>query len=396
MSSLERSARLGATTMPTDWIRRFRTLPPTVLDGALALLLMISAAVAGYQDAGKLTPIQVVTIGLITLPVAARRRFPTTVTALVGAALMLNLLLGFTNSFLENFAVLVALYTLYASARLGWRIALVSGMMVIGVTAGVALGWRNQHHVDLSDIGYNAIIFALPVILGYGVRTRRAYVAQLHEQSKLLAREAVANERTMIARELHDVIAHSVSVMTLQAAAGGRLARRDPASAAAAFEVIEQTGRDALGDLRRVVAVLREDTPQSVALAPQPSLIELEALVDQVRQAGVSVCVSIDGEQRPLAPGVELSAYRIVQESLTNVLRHSGATDAEVAIRYGVTDLTVEITDNGRKGTAPSAGGNGLTGMRERVALLNGDFHAGATSEGFSVSARLPLEPRTA
>jgi len=356
MSSLERSARLGATTMPTDWIRRFRTLPPTVLDGALALLLMISAAVAGYQDAGKLTPIQVVTIGLITLPVAARRRFPTTVTALVGAALMLNLLLGFTNSFLENFAVLVALYTLYASARLGWRIALVSGMMVIGVTAGVALGWRNQHHVDLSDIGYNAIIFALPVILGYGVRTRRAYVAQLHEQSKLLAREAVANERTMIA----------------------------------------QTGRDALGDLRRVVAVLREDTPQSVALAPQPSLIELEALVDQVRQAGVSVCVSIDGEQRPLAPGVELSAYRIVQESLTNVLRHSGATDAEVAIRYGVTDLTVEITDNGRKGTAPSAGGNGLTGMRERVALLNGDFHAGATSEGFSVSARLPLEPRTA
>ncbi len=382
--------------MLTDWIKRFQALPPIVTDGALALLLMVSADLAAYQDAGKLTAIQVVMIALITLPVATRRRFPAMVTAFIGAALILNLVLGFTNSFIENFAVLVALYTLYSSVGGGWRLVAVSGMLAVGVVAGVALGWRNQHQVYLSDIGYNAIIFALPVILGYGVRTRRAYVAQLHEQSRLLAREAAANERTAIARELHDVIAHSVSVMVLQAEAGGRLARRDPAGAAATFEVIEHAGRDALADMRRVVGVLKDDSAAAMMLTPQPNLLQLDALVEQVRQAGVNVRVSIDGEQRPLAPGVELSAYRIVQESLTNVLRHSGASDAEVALRYGGTDLTIDVTDNGQKSTAQQGEGNGLTGMRERVALLNGDFRARQTTQGFSVSARLPLEARTA
>jgi signal transduction histidine kinase len=178
----------------------------------------------------------------------------------------------------------------------------------------------------------------------------------------------------------------------LQATAGRRLARRDPGSASAAFEVIEQTGRDALADLRRAIGVLKADSAEA-ALAPQPSLLQLDALVQQVRQAGVAVHVNIDGTQRPLAPGVELSAYRIVQESLTNVLRHSGADDAVVAIRYGLKDLTVEVTDNGRPGSTPSRDGNGLTGMRERVALLHGEFRAGSTTNGFSVAARLPLEP---
>ena len=382
--------------MVTDVIKRLRQLPPIVPDGSVAVVLMISAGLAEYQDAGKLSLVQAAAIVLITLPLAARRLFPTAVSAAIGAALILHLLLGFTNSFVENFAILLALYTLYASARSGWRIAVMSVILVIGLSAGVALGWRSQHHVYLSDIGYNAIIFALPVILGYGVRTRRAYVAQLQEQSKLLAREAAADERTAIARELHDVIAHSVSVMVLQATAGRRLARRDPANAAAAFEVIEQTGRDALADLRRAIGVLKTDAAEAAALTPQPSLLQLDTLVEQVRRAGVAVHVSIDGTPRPLAPGVELSAYRIVQESLTNVLRHSGADDAVVAIRYGLEDLTVEVTDNGRNGPAPSWDGTGLTGMRERVALLHGEFRAGSTSDGFSVTARLPLEPRTA
>jgi signal transduction histidine kinase len=382
--------------MVTDVIQRLRRLPPIVPDGTVAVVLMITAGLAEYQDAGKLSLVQAAAIVLITLPLAARRMFPTAVSAAIGAALILHLLLGFTNSFVENFAILLALYTLYASARSGWRIAVMSLILVIGLSAGVALGWRSQHHVYLSDIGYNAIIFALPVILGYGVRTRRAYVAQLQEQSKLLAREAAADERTAIARELHDVIAHSVSVMVLQATAGRRLARRDPANAAAAFEVIEQTGRDALADLRRAIGVLKTDSAEAAVLTPQPSLLQLDTLVEQVRKAGVAVHVSIDGTPRPLAPGVELSAYRIVQESLTNVLRHSGADDAVVAIRYGLEDLTVEVTDNGRNGTAPSRDGTGLTGMRERVALLHGEFRAGSTSDGFSVTARLPLQPRSA
>jgi signal transduction histidine kinase len=375
-----------------EWIRRFQALPPIVTDGALALLLVISAGLAAYQDAGRLTAIQVVMIALITLPVAMRRRFPATVTAVIGAALIANLLLGFTNSFIENFAVIVALYTLYASVGPEWRLVAVTVMLVVGLVGGVALGWRNQHRVYLADIGYNAIIFALPVILGFGVRTRRAYIAQLQEQSRLLAREAAANERTAIARELHDVIAHSVSVMVLQAAAGERLARRDPAGAAATFGVIGKAGRDALADMRRVVGVLKDESADEMLLSPQPSLLQLDLLAAQVRQAGVNVRVSVDGEERPLAPGVELSAYRIVQESLTNVLRHSGASEADVTIRYGGNDLTVEVTDNGHDGAAQKGEGNGLNGMRERVALLHGDFDAGETTQGFKVSARLPLE----
>jgi signal transduction histidine kinase len=318
------------------------------------------------------------------------------VSAIIGAALILNVTLGFTNSFIENFAILLALYTMYASAPADIRLAIMSGVVVVGVVAGVALGWRNQHRVYLYDIGYNTVIFAMPAILGYGVRTRRANIAQLHERSELLAREAVAEERTAIARELHDVIAHSVSVMVLQATAGKRVAVRDPGDAAAAFGVIEQTGRQAMADLRRVVGVLKDEAAGDAALAPQPSLMQLDSLVDQVRHAGVSVQVGIEGTQRALSPGVELSAYRIVQESLTNVLKHSGATDAVVAITYGDEDLTIEIRDNGHNGSPPSSGGSGLAGMRERVALLHGDFHAATAGDGFRVRVRLPVDPQTA
>ncbi len=157
--------------------------------------------------------------------------------------------------------------------------------------------------------------------------------------------------------------------------------------------MIEQTGRDALADVRRAIGVLKANSAETAALAPQPSLQQLDALIEQVRKAGVAVHVSIEGTQRPLAPGVELSAYRIVQESLTNVLRHSGADDAVVAINYGSDDLTVKVTDNGHNGRTPSGDGSGLTGMRERVAMLHGRFRAGSTSDGFNVTARLPLEP---
>jgi signal transduction histidine kinase len=382
--------------MMSDWVRRLERLNPVVPDGAIALLLMVSADVAAYQDAGKLSAAQVVLIALITLPVTARRVFPSAVTAVIGVSLILNLLVGFSNSFIENFAILLALYTYYSTVRAGWRIAAITVVLLIGVSAGIALGWRNQQRVYLSDIGYNAIIFALPVILGYGMRTRRAYLAQLHEQSVLLAREAAANERTAIARELHDVIAHSLSVMVLQATAARRRARRDPTGAAAAFEVIEQTGRDALADMRRAIGVLKADSVEAAVLAPQPSLLQLDALVEQVRLAGVDVHVRIRGTQRALAPGVELSAYRIVQESLTNVLRHSGANDAVVSITYGADDLTLEVADNGGESTAPAEDGSGLTGMRERVLMLHGDFGAGRVDDGFRVSARLPLDPRPA
>src|ERR1019366_8357033 len=161
------------TRMVTASINRIRRLPPIVPDGAVAIVLMVSAGLAEFQDAGALSVVQVVAIVCITLPLTARRMFPTVVSAVIGTALILHLLAGFSNSFVENFAILLALYTVYASARSGWRIVVMSATLVIGLCAGITLGWRSQHHGYLSDIGYNAIIFTLPVILGYGAWTRR-------------------------------------------------------------------------------------------------------------------------------------------------------------------------------------------------------------------------------
>lgn len=376
-----------------DLWRRLRSVPPIIADGSLALLLMGSADLLTLQQTDALGWLHFLTIALITLPVTLRRRYPIPVVWLIGAALLTNLLAGFSNSFFENFSLVAALYTAFAQVHSIWLLSTAVAGLVIGVTVGILLSWHNQGHVNLSDLPYNWLLFAVPGVLGYGVRTRRAYVTQLEERGALLAREAAVEERNHIARELHDVIAHSVSVMVLQATAGGRLAKRDPGHAVATFDVIEQTGRRALSDLRRVVGVLRADDEERAALQPLPGLDQLEALIEEIRRAGLAVDVSIGGSRRPLPPGVELSAYRLVQEFLTNVLKHADATRAAVSVTFSPNQLAVEVCDDGRGPVDSSSGGNGLIGMRERVGLLGGEFHAGPLERGFRVAARLPLEP---
>jgi signal transduction histidine kinase len=199
---------------------------------------------------------------------------------------------------------------------------------------------------------------------------------------------------------LHDVVAHNVSVMVVQAGAARRTVDRDTAGAKEAMNLIETTGRQALDEMRRLLGVLRkEDDQERPALTPQPSVRYLDQLVAQVRKAGLPVELEVEGDPRPLASGVDLSAYRIVQEALTNSLKHAGPAHATVRVRYGADDVEVTVTDDGRgpeagDGANGTASGHGLVGIRERVALYGGELEAGPRrGGGYTVRAKLPVAP---
>jgi signal transduction histidine kinase len=233
--------------------------------------------------------------------------------------------------------------------------------------------------------------------LGYALRGRQLQASALADRADRLERErvaqaraAVAAERGRMARELHDVVAHSLSVIVVQAQAAERVLDGEQPSAREALASIDSTGRQALVEMRRLVGILRDD--RELALAPQPGLGQLSVLLEQVREAGLPVALAVEGEPRPLAPGVDLSAYRIVQEALTNALKHAGPARAWVAVRYRAADVELEVTDDGHGPLDGHGGGHGLLGMRERVALYGGVLESGARNgRGFRVRARLPL-----
>ncbi|KQX57328.1 MULTISPECIES: sensor histidine kinase [unclassified Streptomyces] len=232
---------------------------------------------------------------------------------------------------------------------------------------------------------------------GLLVRERGEHAAELRSQE---LSEAVTAERLRIARELHDMVAHSIGIIAIQAGAAGQVVRTRPTEAGEALRAIEATSRETLSGLRRTVTALRRTDPDAAApgsgtgLAPSPGLADLDRLAAATADAGVCVEVRRGGRERPLPADVELSAFRIVQEALTNVVRHAGTGHCRVLIDYGDEELTVEVVDAGRgapEGNGP-AHGFGLVGMRERVALLSGEFSAGTRAEGgFRVTARLPL-----
>jgi signal transduction histidine kinase len=219
-------------------------------------------------------------------------------------------------------------------------------------------------------------------------RRERAAMAERARQLELTHERAVADERARLARELHDVVSHNLSVVVVQAAG----ARAQGSSDSATLEKIERSGRESLVEMRRLLDVLRADASDA-GVAPQPRIVELEALVAQVRSAGVAVELAIDGDCRSVPAAIDLSVYRIVQESLTNVLKHAGPARAVVTVRRTSNAISVDIVDDGRGASSqPADGGHGLLGMRERVALFGGQLQAGARSDGgFQVSAILPL-----
>jgi signal transduction histidine kinase len=201
----------------------------------------------------------------------------------------------------------------------------------------------------------------------------------------------VERERRRIARELHDVIAHNVSVMLVQAAAAQRALKRDPQAAVALLDVVQDAGREAVDEMQVLLGVLREED-DGASLAPRPGLPRLAELVAQVRDAGLDVTLRVEGEERSLPAPVDMSAYRIVQEALTNALKHAGPARAEVLVRYGERAIELEVLDDGAGGGGPG-GGHGLIGIRERVLLYGGEFEAGARVDGgFRVHALLPAE----
>jgi signal transduction histidine kinase len=222
-----------------------------------------------------------------------------------------------------------------------------------------------------------------------GDRDRRAALAE--RERDVASREAVLEERARIARELHDAIAHNVSMMVLQAGAERRLLAADDGSTREVLEGIERSGRSALTEMRRLVGMLRSD--RADPLAPQPGIQDLPILVTQLREAGLPVDLAVDGSPHGLPVGIELSAYRIVQEALTNVLKHAADSHATVRVRYGADSLELEISDDGRGRSADAVnGGHGLVGMRERVALYGGQFSAGRRPNGgFAVRVLLPV-----
>ncbi len=253
---------------------------------------------------------------------------------------------------------------------------------------------RNDPNGGVGDYVFSALIFGASWLAGLALNRRLAQTAALEESARRReeeAQRAVEEERSRIARELHDVVAHSVSVMTVQASAVRRLLKPEQEREREALTVVEETGRQALTEMRRLIGIMRT-AGESAALAPQPGMKTLDRLVEQMREAGMPVELTVQGEPFDLPPGIDLSAYRIVQEALTNALKHAGPARAWVAVRYGDGEVEVDVENDGRSNGDGESGGLGLVGMRERVAMCGGELRAGPREGGgYRISATLPV-----
>jgi signal transduction histidine kinase len=334
-------------------------------------------------------PIAVPIALALAATVAVRRRAPL---AAGVAAMVLITLQGFDGGHGTSVAEAIAwMCGLYAIAVWTDSRGFLIGAAALVVLNTVSLSVPPRH---LRDTGLFTILPIVAMVLLRGaVRGRQLRAEALAARAELLERhasDAVLEERARIARELHDLVAHNVSVMVVQAGAERHALPGDQAETRETLASIEQSGRQALAEARRLLGVLRRDGEPD-ELEPQPGLEQLETLVAQVRRAGLSVALTVEGEPAPLPAGLDLCAYRIVQEGLTNALKHAGAgASAQVRIAYAPAALEIDVRDNGN-GAAANGAGHGLIGMRERVALYGGELEAGPRAEGgFGVHARLP------
>jgi signal transduction histidine kinase len=381
------------------------TRPPwfdVALAGVLVLYAQLNVWVELTDERVPGPPI-VGSVGLFlaTAPLAWRRSRPLLVLCVVMAAIALEAVVAGAAPVGGQvlFPMLVALYSVAAYTG---RRAAVTGLLVAWVASLVHGAYDEEvlsfGELVLVDVFFFWFLGGGSWLAGRYVRSRRTEVSGFEQEREERARQAAAQERARIARELHDVIAHGVSVMGVQAAAAEQVLDTDPQQAREPLRSIQGSARDAVSELQRLLGVLR-DTDDEPSRAPQPGLGELDALVEQLRASGLDVDVTREGWGTPLPAGIELSAYRIVQEALTNALKHAGPGHARVCVRRHPHDLEIEVRDDG--GTAPArtpagnGSGHGLVGMRERVALYGGTLEAGpAATGGFVVHARLPLEPR--
>ncbi|MFI0481778.1 sensor histidine kinase [Actinomadura sp. 9N215] len=271
----------------------------------------------------------------------------------------------------------------YIAATRSRRVSIPVAAGTFAVQALAAVAFLSADSILLTTI---TLAVTVTWLVGDSIRVRRANAETLRVQATA---QAVAAERLRIARELHDMVAHSIGIIAIQAGVGGRVIDTQPAEARNALDAIEATSRDVLSGLRRMLTALRKDDPGAAPLGPSPRLDDLDRLADAAKDAGVRVDVRWEGERRALPPDVDLSAYRIVQEAVTNVVRHAGTDECRVTIGYGDEELSIEVDDDGHGGVVGT--GYGIVGMRERVGLLRGEFAAGPRpGGGFRVAARIP------
>jgi signal transduction histidine kinase len=383
-------------------IRATLSANPLLVDALIALgltaytLFAVAAGHPGPRPAGALILTLLV---LQCVPLVLRRRFPVAVLlVIVGSAAAQLALLQDASSLYAGVGMLVAIYTV--GERLERRASFGLTMLVCGVVAASMfrlIGFQ----AGLQPVIQTLFFLGAAWFVGDVSRFRRLYTQALEEQTRLLEREreerarlAVFEERERIARELHDAVAHHVSVVVIQAGGALRALEKRPAEARAALEAIDTTSRQALIDMRRMLGMLGEGPTQE----PLPGLDRLGDLLEQVRAAGLSVELALEGSQRSLDPALELSAYRIIQEALTNSLKHAGGGRARVTVRYGPRSLDISIDDERGPGARsivePEHDGRGIVGMRERVAMFRGTFAAQPTRIGFRVTAHLPVEEK--
>jgi signal transduction histidine kinase len=385
-----------------------------VLAAVLASLALVSLAATYDQIRGQQgrsfhptgTVAAVVWLLAITLPQAWRRQYPLTVaTAVTVAFLGARIIATVPETSVTTLAIWLAIYSAavhgHKPART-WVLSLCYGAVVAELAREVFFLPRHEPISALSFLlFYNVVVVLLPWLLGAAIRALREHQRELADQAVELqrereenARQAVFAERVRIARELHDVVAHHVSVMGVQAAGARRVLDRQPELAAEALSSIEASSRQAVGEMHGLLGFLRR-ADEADDPAPQPGLAQLGDLVAQSGEAELTVDLRIEGEPRPLSATLEVSAYRVVQEALTNTRKHSGTTSASVRVRYGVAALEVEVLDEGPGAVAsaePTHYGHGLIGMRERAVLHGGYLRAGPRPEGgFGVYASFPL-----
>ncbi|MEX0169586.1 sensor histidine kinase [Streptomyces sp. LMG1-1-1.1] len=392
-----------------DFLRRH----PTGVDTFWAVVLLgFSLLWVGSTHPAAAHPVGFGVVAvLFSLVVALRRRAPEKMLLLTVALGIVQLVFDLAP-FVADFAMLVIIFTVAAhdGARWASRLALAGGLCAATLSQ---VRWPTEGTESGAAKVFFTVIMTVPFVLawvlGDSLRTRRAYFAQLEERASRLEKEreaqakvAVAAERARIARELHDVVAHNVSVMVVQADGAAYVMDSSPQTAKQALETISTTGRQALAEMRRLLGILRTGEHQEAGeYVPQPDVRQIEDLVEQVRGAGLTVDFAIEGSPRPLPSGVELTAYRIVQEALTNTRKHGGPdVGASVRLVYFDDGLGLLVEDDGRgapqemyEDGGADGRGHGLIGMRERVGMVGGTLDAGPRpGGGFRISALLPLK----
>jgi signal transduction histidine kinase len=381
-------------------MRRLRALPPRTFDRLLAAFLLVPGLIeAALVSEGANRPLAMVLIAVMVGTVAVRRQAPFVgLVVLFAAGIPMTLAIDESQSFGTPF--LLVLIWGYTMGSLPDQRQALRGLAILFVgIAGVSASFAEVVVGDfIFPWGFTTAAWGA----GRTIRHRSRLAAELHEaavraeeQREADAAQAVADERRRIAREMHDVVAHSVSVMVVQAGGARRILERDPDRAVEAAKLIERTGRSALLEMRRLLGVLGTgDEP--AAMAPQPKLDELDALVARANEAGLPVSLHVEGERRPLPAGAEAAVYRVVQESLTNALKHAGSAPTDVLLRWDREALELTVADRGRGAVPPSkalpSGGHGIVGMRERVKVYGGELTALPRPDGgFVVRARIPL-----